>query len=40
MREAEGRGGEGEGWGGGQGVLNSENNGRMRWQPSLRRRMG
>ena len=29
----EGRGGEGGAWGGG--VLDSENNGRIRWQPSL-----
>ena len=34
-----GRGGGERGGGGGEGVLNSENNGRIRWQPSLIGRM-
>ena len=37
--EEGGRGGRQWGGGGGQGVLNSENNGRIRCQPSLRGRM-
>ena len=38
---SEGGGGEGEGRGGvrGGGVLDSENNGRICWQPSLIRRL-